>query len=99
MQYVELLETEGVELEFHPGRHRRVARLAQEVNERTENIGARRLHTIMERLLEDISFRRSRAGPGERVVIDRTYVREKPARRRRPISTLAGTSFKARQLT
>ncbi|QIK36714.1 ATP-dependent protease ATPase subunit HslU [Caldichromatium japonicum] len=55
-QYKALLATEGVNLEFTEDGIRRIAEIAWEVNERTENIGARRLHTVMERLLEDISF-------------------------------------------
>ncbi len=55
-QYQALLATEGVELEFDPGAITRIAHIAYEVNERTENIGARRLSTVMERLLDDISF-------------------------------------------
>jgi len=55
-QYQALLQTEGVELDFEVDGITRIAEIAWQVNERTENIGARRLHTIMERLLEDISF-------------------------------------------
>ncbi len=55
-QYKELLKTEGVELDFEEEAIQEIARLAEEVNERAENIGARRLHTIMEKLLEEISF-------------------------------------------
>jgi ATP-dependent HslUV protease ATP-binding subunit HslU len=55
-QYAALLETEGVRLEFSPEALREMAEFAFKVNETTENIGARRLHTIMERVLEDISF-------------------------------------------
>ena len=55
-QYEALLQTEGVTLSFTPDGIRRIAEIAFEVNERTENIGARRLHTVMEKLLEDISF-------------------------------------------
>jgi ATP-dependent HslUV protease ATP-binding subunit HslU len=55
-QYAALLETEGVRLEFTPDALREMAEFAFKVNEQTENIGARRLHTIMERVLEDISF-------------------------------------------
>mgnify|MGYP000058135498 FL=1 len=72
-QYQSLLATEGVELIFTEAGVDRIARVAWEVNERTENIGARRLHTIMERLLEAISY----AAPdhtGERVTIDADYV-------------------------
>lgn len=56
VQYQALLQTEGVQLEFENSGIQRLAEIAWEINERTENIGARRLHTIMERLLEDISF-------------------------------------------
>ncbi|MEZ5536558.1 MAG: ATP-dependent protease ATPase subunit HslU [Thiolinea sp.] len=55
-QYVGLLKTEGVELEFLPEGVRRIAEIAFDVNERTENIGARRLHTVVERLLETVLF-------------------------------------------
>ncbi len=55
-QYEALLATEGVTLKFTPDGIRRIAEIAFEVNERTENIGARRLHTVMEKLLEDIAF-------------------------------------------
>jgi len=56
VQYKELLKTEGVELEYEDAAIQEIAALAEEVNQRAENIGARRLHTIMEKLLEDISF-------------------------------------------
>jgi ATP-dependent HslUV protease ATP-binding subunit HslU len=55
-QYQELLKTEGVTLAFEEGAIHEIATLAEEVNERAENIGARRLHTIMEKLLEEVSF-------------------------------------------
>lgn len=55
-QYTELLKTEGVTLEFSDGAIREIAKTAAEVNEQVENIGARRLHTIMTTLLEDILF-------------------------------------------
>ncbi|WP_290582971.1 HslU--HslV peptidase ATPase subunit [Ketobacter sp.] len=55
-QYRALIETEGLKLAFQPDAIRRLAEVAWQVNERTENIGARRLHTVMERLLEEISF-------------------------------------------
>jgi len=55
-QYAALLATEGVTIEFTEEGIRRIAEIAYQVNERTENIGARRLHTVMERLLEDVSF-------------------------------------------
>jgi len=72
-QYVALMATEGVHLEFHDSGIRRIAEIAWEVNERTENIGARRLHTVMERLLEEVSFL-SRELEGHTVVVDETYV-------------------------
>jgi len=55
-QYQELLKTEGVTLDFQDDAVAEIAALAEEVNDRAENIGARRLHTIMEKLLEEISF-------------------------------------------
>ncbi len=55
-QYVALIKTEGLEVQFEAAAIRRLAEVAWQVNERTENIGARRLHTVMERLLEEISF-------------------------------------------
>ncbi len=73
-QYVALLATEGVALEFTDGAVAEIARLATQINERVENIGARRLHTVMERLVEEISFGASDRA-GERVVIDPAYVR------------------------
>jgi len=73
-QYAALLATEGVELEFTPDGVAEIARLAQQVNETTENIGARRLHTLMERLLEDVSFHAPERR-GTRVVVDRDFVR------------------------
>ncbi|MFD2371288.1 ATP-dependent protease ATPase subunit HslU [Brevibacillus sp. GCM10020057] len=55
-QYIALLETEGIRVEFTPDAIQEIARLAAEVNQSTDNIGARRLHTILEKLLEDLSF-------------------------------------------
>jgi ATP-dependent HslUV protease ATP-binding subunit HslU len=55
-QYAALLATEGVQVSFTEDGVRRIAEIATQVNERTENIGARRLHTVMERLLEEVSF-------------------------------------------
>ncbi|MEW6118725.1 MAG: ATP-dependent protease ATPase subunit HslU [Pseudomonadota bacterium] len=66
-QYEALLATEGVTLKFTPDGIRRIAEIAYEVNERTENIGARRLHTVMEKLLEDISFDAGNVG-GEHTI-------------------------------
>ena len=72
-QYVALLGTEGVTVNFAPGAIARVAKLAAEVNEKVENIGARRLQTIMERLVEEISFTAEDAG-GTTIDIDAAYV-------------------------
>ncbi|MCG7909601.1 MAG: ATP-dependent protease ATPase subunit HslU [Candidatus Thiodiazotropha taylori] len=72
-QYQALLNTEQVRLEFTEGGIKRIAETAWQVNERTENIGARRLHTVMERLLESISFEASEQS-GQSVVIDEAYV-------------------------
>jgi ATP-dependent HslUV protease ATP-binding subunit HslU len=72
-QYEALLETEGVKLEFRPDGIKRLAETAFAVNERTENIGARRLYTVMEKLLEDVSFAAGRGGAGS-VTIDAAYV-------------------------
>ena len=72
-QYIALLGVEGVDLEFTKDGVKRIAELAYEVNQSTENIGARRLHTLLERLLEDLSFTASQAA-GAKVVINQTYV-------------------------
>ena len=72
-QYEALLETEGVKLEFTTDAIKRLAEIAFAVNEKTENIGARRLHTVMEKLLEDVSFDAARHR-GDTVVIDSAYV-------------------------
>ena len=74
-QYEALLQTEGVALAFTEDGIRRIAELAWQVNEATENIGARRLHTLLERLLEVISFEASDR-TGERITIDQAYVAE-----------------------
>jgi len=73
-----LLNTEGVELRFSEEGIRRLAEIAWTVNERTENIGARRLHTVVERLLEGISFD-APDQQGQSVVIDGAYVDERLA--------------------
>ncbi|WP_203362297.1 HslU--HslV peptidase ATPase subunit [Bacillus sp. REN10] len=75
-QYHALLETEGIEIEFSDDAIRRIAEIAFEVNQNTDNIGARRLHTIMEKLLEDLSFE----APDitlEKITITSQYVNEK----------------------
>jgi ATP-dependent HslUV protease ATP-binding subunit HslU len=74
-QYCALMGTENLEVEFKDEGVRRIAELAFEVNESTENIGARRLHTILERLLEEISFEASDLGAkNEKIVIDKAFV-------------------------
>jgi ATP-dependent HslUV protease ATP-binding subunit HslU len=75
-QYQALLGADGVELEFTPDGIDAMADIAYQVNQSTQNIGARRLHTIMERLLEDISFE-SPAPEHSRVTIDAAFVRRK----------------------
>jgi ATP-dependent HslUV protease ATP-binding subunit HslU len=75
-QYKALMATEGVELDFQPEGIQRLAELAFDVNERNENIGARRLYTVMEKLLEDLSFHAT-AHDGHTVVIDAAYVNDK----------------------
>jgi len=72
-QYVALLGTEGVTLEFAPDGVQRLAEIAFRVNERSENIGARRLHTVLERLLDEVSYEASDQ-PGRRYRIDAAYV-------------------------
>jgi ATP-dependent HslUV protease ATP-binding subunit HslU len=72
-QYRSLLATERVDLTFDPSGVRRIAEVAFQVNERSENIGARRLHTVLERLLENVSFEAADRG-GQSVVIDAAYV-------------------------
>jgi len=75
-QYAELLKTEGVYLEWTEEAIEEIARTAELINARTENIGARRLHTVMEKLLEDISFNAPYM-KGQTVVIDAKFVRAK----------------------
>ena len=74
-QYIALLGTEGVKLSFDESGIQRIAEVAWQVNEKTENIGARRLHTVMERLMEEISFVASEKD-GESLLIDKAYVDE-----------------------
>ena len=75
-QHKALLETEGIEIEFTEGAIDEIAEMAFLMNEQTENIGARRLHTILEKLLEDISFNIADMEE-EKITIDREYVKEK----------------------
>ncbi len=76
-QYTALLATEGIELSFADDAVEELARIAQEVNERTENIGARRLHTVLERLLDEVSFEASELPQGHPIRIDANYVRQR----------------------
>lgn len=77
-QYTALLETEGIRVDFSDEAIREIAKIAADVNQNTENIGARRLHTILEKLLEDLSFEASDIDL-EQIVISPEYVREKLA--------------------
>ena len=77
-QYRALIGTEGLDLTFAEDAIDALADLAADINDRIENIGARRLHTVLERLLEEISFSASDRS-GQSVVVDATYVREKVA--------------------
>ena len=74
-QYVALLKTEGVDLDFKEDGIRMLAKISTEVNSSVENIGARRLHTIIEKVLDDISFNASDKS-GEKIVIDKEFVRK-----------------------
>src|SRR5262252_9010728 len=76
-QYKALLATEGVTLDFDDASIDELALLAEEINASVENIGARRLHTILERLLEEISFTASDRPQGTQITIDRAYVRDR----------------------
>ena len=87
-QTAALLATEGVRIDFRDDGIRRLAQIAWEVNERVENIGARRLHTVMEKLLEDLSFA-APAQSGTGVTIDAAYVDER-------LASLAGSQDLAR---
>jgi ATP-dependent HslUV protease ATP-binding subunit HslU len=75
-QYTALLETESVKLEYKEDAISEIAEMATVINERTENIGARRLYTMMEKLLDEISFDAPDSA-GKNMVIDARYVREK----------------------
>jgi ATP-dependent HslUV protease ATP-binding subunit HslU len=75
-QYTALLETEGINVQFSDTAIEEIARIAAEVNQNTDNIGARRLHTILEKLLEDLSFEAPEISL-EQIIITPEYVREK----------------------
>ncbi|HEY0839996.1 MAG TPA: AAA family ATPase, partial [Vulgatibacter sp.] len=76
-QYTALLSTEGIELSFEDDAIDEIARIAQVVNDRTENIGARRLHTVMEFLLDEVSFEASELPQGHPIRVDAAYVRQR----------------------
>ena len=77
-QQVELLKTEEVELVFEDSAIREIARMAAELNKSVENIGARRLHTVMERIMEEISFEAAEESmQGKRVVVNKETVEER----------------------
>ncbi len=76
IQYAALMATEGIELIYEDDAIEEVAQIAHDVNSRTENIGARRLHTVMEKLLDDVSFN-AHGLQGQQIVITQEYVREK----------------------
>ena len=75
-QYIALLATEGVELEFDESGIREIAKNAAKTNEKVEDIGARRLHTVMEKVLEDISYEAD-SFKGQKVVVDDKFVSQK----------------------
>jgi ATP-dependent HslUV protease ATP-binding subunit HslU len=87
-QYQALLATESVTLEFRPEAIRRLAEIAAQVNDKTENIGARRLYTVLEKLLEEVAFDAGAKGPSS-LVIDAAYVDAR-------LATLAGSEDLAR---
>jgi ATP-dependent HslUV protease ATP-binding subunit HslU len=74
-QQVELMKTEGINLQWSPGAIKEIARIASEVNRTVENIGARRLHTVIERITEDISFNCDQY-VGQEVIIDENRVKQ-----------------------
>ncbi len=76
-QYQALVETESVQLEFTDAAIEEIARIASHVNERTENIGARRLHTVMSTLLEKILFDLPETGREEKILVDESFVRDR----------------------
>jgi ATP-dependent HslUV protease ATP-binding subunit HslU len=75
-QYKALLSTEGVELEYEPDAIEALAQIAFDVNQSSQNIGARRLYTIMEKLLDELSFEAPDMGRG-RVTVNAAYVRDR----------------------
>ena len=78
-QHTALLETEGVKLKFEDDAIREIARIAALVNRTVENIGARRLHTVTERIMEQISFDAPELDGGSELVVDKNFVQERLA--------------------
>lgn len=76
-QQVELLKTEGVDLEFEDEAIREIAKMGAELNKSVENIGARRLHTVMERIMEEMSFEAAESEPGTKMVVTKEIVQER----------------------
>lgn len=76
-QQRELIGAEGVELEFEDDAIREIARMAAQLNKSVENIGARRLHTVLERIMEPISFEAAEMEAGSKVVVDKALVEER----------------------
>jgi ATP-dependent HslUV protease ATP-binding subunit HslU len=76
-QQIELIATEGVKLEFKDDAIREMARLAAVLNKTVENIGARRLHTVMERIMEDLSFDAPEKESGDVLVVDKELVQKR----------------------
>ena len=79
-QYTALLATESLHLEFTDNGIEKIAEIAYHVNKTTENIGARRLHTLMERLTESLSFEAADRPDGDHIRIDAAYVEKRPRR-------------------
>lgn len=71
------MKTEGVELEFEDDAIREIARMGAELNKSVENIGARRLHTVMEHIMEEMSFEAAEAAPGTNMVVSKDVVTER----------------------
>jgi len=76
-QQVEMIATEGIELKFEDDAIREIARMAAELNKSVENIGARRLHTVMERIMEEYSFEAAEAGKGKVMTVDKALVEKR----------------------
>ncbi len=76
-QQIELIKTEGVDLRFEDAALRQIAKTAAHLNRTVENIGARRLHTVMERIMEEISFQAAEMERGSEVVVTKDLVKER----------------------